>query len=584
MTQTDIVKNIEISYQVSMSEPGSHLFEVQLNLDNWQENTLDLKMPVWTPGSYLIREYAKHLQDWQAKDSQTDELLVTEKVSKNHWRISTNNCSNIQVSYRIYANELSVRTNHLNHSHGYFNGAALFCYLPSYEQEAIKVKVIPPDWDWRVTTALPKIENNTYLAADFDTLVDSPFEIGTHLVYEFEVLGKKHRLGIWGENNLSIEQAIADIQKIIKVEADLYGGLPYDEYLFLLHLCANNFGGLEHKNSCSLIYSRFGFRVTEKYQRFLQLVAHEFFHLWNVKRIRPQALLNFDYEQENYTTSLWFAEGATSYYDLLIPLEAGIYNAKTFLNYLSKEISKYLNTPGREVQSLSESSFDTWIKLYRRDANSDNSQISYYLKGSLVCLLLDLLIRSRHDHKRSLNNVMRLMWQRFGQEEIGYTPGELEEVINEVAETDLTEFFKLYLHGTTELPLKEYLALFGLQLKPIVTESIPDLGIQLADNEKPRVIIRFVRQDSPASRVGISPGDELLAINQLRVQNEELNERLKDYQEGDKIDLTLFHQDQLRTVTVELASPQPSGYEIVPLKEISQQQRANYLGWLKSEI
>ena len=251
---------------------------------------------------------------------------------------------------------------------------------------------------------------------------------------------------------------------------------------------------------------------------------------------------------------------------------------------MGKEISKYLSTPGREVQSLSESSFDAWIKLYRRDANSDNSQISYYLKGSLVCLLLDLLIRSRHDNKRSLDDVMRLMWQSFGEEEIGYTPGQLEEVINEVAQTDLTEFFKLYLYGTTELPLEEYLALFGLQLQPIVTESIPDLGILLADNEKPKAVIRFVRQDSPASRVGISPGDELLAINQLRVQNEELNERLKDYQEGDKIDLTLFHQDQLRTVTVELASPQPSGYEIVPLKEISQKQRANYLGWLKSEI
>lgn len=586
MTQTkttlkpEKVKNLAINYQVSLSKPGSHLFEVELKINNWDKPTLDLKMPVWSPGSYLIREYAKNVQDFKAKDTQSQQVLNTEKISKNHWLIDTSNSVDITISYRVYANELSVRTNHLNYSHGYFNGAALFYYIPGYEQQAIRVKVVPPQADWQVTTALPEVENNVYLAKDFDTLVDSPFEIGTHSLTEFEVLEKKHRLAIWGEGNLSIEQVSADIQKIIKVEADLYEGLPYDDYLFLLHLSSNGFGGLEHKNCCSLIYSRFGFRVTEKYQRFLQLVAHEFFHLWNVKRIRPQALETFDYDQENYTTSLWFAEGATSYYDLLIPVRGGIYDGKTFLGFLSKEISKYLNTPGRQVQSLSESSFDTWIKLYRRDANSDNSQISYYLKGSLVCLMLDLLIRSRHQNKRSLDDVMRLMWQRFGQPEIGYTPEELEEVISTVAATDLTEFFQLYLQGTTELPLAEYLALFGLELQVITTDTVPDLGIQLID----KGVVKFVRQDSYAAEVGISPGDEILAINQIRVQTEEFNERLKDYQEGDKIDLTLFHQDQLRTVRVELASPQPSGYEIVPLKEPSQQQRENYQGWLQSEL
>lgn len=593
MTQTNPVLktttpliNPELAYEVSMPHPGSHIFEVKLRVKNWQASTLNLKMPVWTPGSYLVREYAKHIQDWQAQDAQTDAILVSKKLSKNHWQIKTNNSREIIVSYRVYANELSVRTNHLDHTHGYFNGAALFCYIPDYENQPITVKIVVPYANWRVTTALPTINNqsHTFLASDFDTLVDSPFEIGTHQVYEFEVLKKKHRLAVWGEGNLEATRVIEDIQKIIEVEASLYEGLPYREYLFILHLSSSGYGGLEHENCCSLNYPRFGFRAPEKYNRFMQLVAHEFFHLWNVKRIRPQTLENFDYSHENYTDCLWFAEGVTSYYDLLIPLYGGIYDAKTFLKSLSKDISKYLSIPGRYVQSLSESSFDAWIKLYRRDANSDNSQISYYLKGSLVSLLLDLLIRSRHQNQRSLDDVMRLMWQRFGQEEIGYTSQQLQEVIESVAGTDLSNFFRLYIDGTVELPLSEYLHWFGLKIKPLSdSESVPDLGIQLEPDPQ-KAIIRFVRQDSPAALAGISPGDELLAINQLRVQSQELNERIKDYQPGDMIKVTLFHQEQLRTVTLELASPQPSGYEIVPIKELSNQQRQNYLGWLKSEI
>ncbi|ELR99379.1 M61 family metallopeptidase [Gloeocapsa sp. PCC 73106] len=583
---TSVLTNPEIDYEVSMSRPGSHLFEVKLSVKNWKKTSLNLEMPVWTPGSYLVREYAKHVQDWQAKDPQTGKFLVSRKLSKNHWQIDTSNSQAILITYRVYANELSVRTNHLNHTHGYFNGAALFCYIPNYEHQPITVKIIVPYANWRVTTVLPEIshQRNTFLAQDFDTLVDSPFEIGTHQLYEFTVLEKKHRLAVWGEGNFEAKKVIADIQKIIEVESNLYRGLPYSEYLFILHLSTGGYGGLEHKNCCTLNYSRFGFRATEKYYPFLQLVAHEFFHLWNVKRIRPQALTTFDYTQENYTTCLWFAEGVTSYYDLLIPLQGGIYDAKTFLANLSKDISKYLSISGRHVQSLSESSFDAWIKLYRRDTNSDNSQISYYLKGSLVSLLLDLLIRSRHQNQRSLDDVMRLMWQSFGQEENGYSPLQLQEAIASVAGTDLTDFFRLYIEGTAELPLNEYLHSFGLKIKPIFeAESIPDLGIQL-EPDPLKTIVRFVRQDSPAALAGISPGDELLAINQLRVNSMELKERLKDYQAGDMIVITLFHQDQLRAVSLELASPQPSGYEIISLKELSDQQRQNYLGWLKSEI
>ncbi|MGL6340255.1 MAG: M61 family metallopeptidase, partial [Waterburya sp.] len=479
-------------YQVAMSQPASHLFEVTLQVNNWQLATLDLKMPVWTPGSYLVREYAKHVQDFLAQDSH-GQVLASQKVSKNHWQIQTQGCSAIKVSYRIFANELTVRTNHLDTTHGYFNGAALFFFVPGLEQHPIKVQIIPPQSDWQVATTLPKAEreSNTFIAPDFDTLVDTPVEIGTQQIYDFEVLNKPHSLAIWSQGNAEPQKIIADTKKVIETEAELFGGLPYEQYLFILHLSGSGYGGLEHKDCCTLNYPRFGFRDREKYNRFIQLVAHEFFHLWNVKRIRPKALEIFDYEAENYTTSLWFCEGTTSYYDLLIPLRAGIYNRQIYLENLSKDITKYLHTIGRKVQPLGESSYDAWIKLYRRDANSDNNQISYYLKGQLVSLLLDLLIRAKHQNKRSLDDVMRLMWQRFGQDEIGFTEAQLRETIAEVAEQDLTDFFSRYIETTEELPFNDYLDSFGLYLKTIEESDIPYMGIKV-QSENNQEVIKFV--------------------------------------------------------------------------------------------
>ena len=569
-----------ITYQVAMSQPESHLFVVTLQVNNWQGSILDLIMPVWTPGSYLVREYSKHLQNFSATNQNGKDLNWC-KLSKNHWQVETTGINEIIVQYRIFANELSVRTNHLDATHGYFNPAALCFYLPGFEQMPIHITIVPPKPDWQVITPLPRVDGtNTFEATNFDTLVDSPFEIGCHQLYEFEVLGKPHQLAIWGEGNFKAESIIEDTKKIIEVEAELFGGLPYDRYLFLLHLTSTGGGGLEHKNSCSLLYPRFGFRALDKYNRFMQLVAHEFFHLWNVKRIRPKGLEVFNYDQENYTPSLWFSEGTTSYYDLIIPKRAGIYDTKTYLENLSKEITRFQTTPGRLVQPLSESSFDAWIKLYRPDANSSNSQISYYLKGEMVSLLLDLMIRAGHENKRSLDHVMLIMWQKFGKEEVGFTPEQLQEVIESVAEINLSEFFNRYIDGTEELPFNEYLEPFGLKLIGIKEdEPIPYLGMTVK-TENGRELIKFVEVASPAQIAGIEPNDELLAIDGFKVTSEQLGDRLKDYRSGDTIDLTVFHQDQLRTLAVRLADSQPSRYQVVFIENPSEVQQENFAGWL----
>lgn len=567
-------RTLSIHYSIAMPEPESHLFEVTLRVEGWKLPTLDLKMPVWTPGSYLVREYSRHLQNFRSE-------LPWQKLAKNHYRIETRGKETIELRYQIFANELTVRTNHLDENHGYFNGAALFFYIPGFEKQPIRVTIAPPRADWKVVTALSEVGTNTFEAKDFDTLIDSPFEIGQHQIYAFEVLGKPHQFVVWGGGKLDIDRIIEDTRKVIEVEAELFGGLPYDRYFFLLHLTANSFGGLEHKDCCSLIYSRLGFRAKEKYDRFIQLVAHEFFHLWNVKRIRPKALEVFDYEGENYTPSLWFSEGTTSFYDLAFPYRAGIYDAKTYLNALGQEISRYLMTPGRLVQPLSESSFDAWIKLYRPDANSANSQISYYLKGEMVTLLLDLAIRIKHQNQRSFDDVMRLMWQQFGKDEIGFTPEQLKTTIESITEFDLTNFFDRYLHGIEELPFDEYLAGFGLRLKSNADSSnLSPLTGMTVKSEGGREMVKFVEAGSPAQKAAIDPGDEILAIDGLRVNSGQFDERLKDYQPGDTIVISVFHGDELKQRSLTLGQPRATSYAISAIENPSAIQQRNFEQWL----
>lgn len=573
----DRVNVPKLAYQIAMPQPQTHLFEAILVVSNWDSKVLDVKMPVWTPGSYLVREYAKQLQNFEAIDSQGKRLTTT-KIAKNHWQVQMGSSTEVAIGYRMFANELTVRTNHLDATHGYFNPAALCFYIPGYEHCPIEIEIVPPHPDWQITTPLPKISHQTYLASDFDTLVDSPFEIGCQRIYDFTVLDKPHQLVVWGEGNLDPHQAISDIQKIVEVEAKIFGGLPYENYIFLLHLSPSGGGGLEHKYCCSLLYPRFNFQGGDRHNRFMQLVAHEFFHLWNVKRIRPAALENFDYDRENYTPSLWFSEGTTSYYDLLIPRRAGIYDEHEFLAELSKEITRFLTTPGRRVQPLSESSFDAWIKLYRPDANSANSQISYYLKGEMVTLLLDLLIRDRTQGAKSFDDVLVAMWEQFGKAEIGFTEIQLKHIIESIADRDLTEFYDRYIHGVEELPFNDYLNPFGLELKS-AEDNTPYLGLNVK-SEHGREVIKSVISNSPARLAGIDPGNELLAIDGFKITADKLNDRLKMYPIGQQINLTIFQADRLITVSVTLAAPQPQQYHLRSLEHISELQRQLFKAWV----
>ncbi|OYQ67213.1 peptidase M61 [Pseudanabaena sp. SR411] len=577
----------QFNYRLSIPEPENHLLEVKLAIADWQAEFIDLKLPVWTPGSYLVREYAKHLQDFEATDA-TGNPLSWQKISKNHWQVKYASNSDhpkdttIKIRYRIFCNELTVRTNHIDRTHAFLTGAAVFMYVTEYQQQPYTVEIGEIKDTWQIATALPALENatNTFYAKDFDTLVDSPLEIGIHQRYEFTVLDKPHSFVVWGQHNADMQRVVKDTAAIVAVEAEIFGGLPYDRYDFILH-AGNGFGGLEHKNSTVLLYNRLGFRKEESYLQFMNLVAHEFFHTWNVKRIRPKALEKFDYDNENYTSSLWFSEGTTSYYDQIFPLRAGLYDAKHYLKLVSKAITRLQTTFGRNVQSLYDSSFDTWIKLYRPDPNTHNNQISYYLKGELVSLLLDLLIRSKTNNLRSLDRVMQIMWERFGKEEIGFSEAELHEVIEKVAGADLSNFWNDYLYGTKELDYNYYLEPFGLELRTS-RQDIPFTGMTLK-TKNGLAEVEKVEFGSPAQKAGLSTGDMVIAIAGIRITAENFSDRLRDYASGETITVTTFQQDLLHTVEVTLQDPVCNHFDLVQITNPSPNQELNLKLWLSIE-
>ena len=598
---------VDISFTVSMTKPHTHLLEVDVRIKreaNAPAPTEELLvMPVWTPGSYLVREYERHVQDFSAKDA-TDQPLKWEKTNKDTWRVVTNGSHDWHASYRVYANELSVRTSELNSEHGFWNNAALLMYLDGQLKAPSTVHVLAPEV-WKVATGLPVAPGpkNTFRAENFDVLYDSPFEVSNFKTISFTVKGVPHRIVIDGEGNYDPEKVRRDVQKIVETEITLMGGeIPYHDYTFILHLRSTAGGGLEHLNSTALGYPRFGFLPersqgsnsagpaspqTRTYQGFLSLVAHEFFHLWNVKRIRPDALGPFDYTKENYTKLLWVAEGITDYYATLTLRRAGLISDKEFLALTAREIQTLQNTPGRMVMSAEESSFDTWVKYYRQDENSINSQIDYYNKGSILGLLLDLEIRKRSTSTKSLDDVMRYLYDEFFKKDRNYTPEDFKKACELMAGSSLDEFFARFVNGREELDHGTALAAAGLRLE---TTNVPYgatpvekvfLGADLAQ-EGERLMVRRVYAGSPAYEQGLNTGDQIIAMNNMRANKEFFDARMAEKHPGDLINLTIFRFDDMSTLIIKLGKSIEGPYRIVPVENPTEAQKQILQSWLEA--
>jgi len=580
----------DISFTVAMPKPYTHLLEVEMRMQipaNLQvPNETDLVMPVWTPGSYLIREFERHVQDFAADAN--GRALDWTKINKNTWRVKTNGVRQWRATYRVYANELSVRTSELNSDHAFWNNAALLMYRDGSINAPATLRINPAP-GWKVATGLPAVNGqpNTFRAENFDVLYDSPVECSNFKQIDFVVRGVPHRIVIDGDGNYDQNRMLAGVQKIVETEVALFGAIPYHDYTFILHLRANTGGGLEHLNSTALGFRRDRFATEEGYRSFWSLVAHEFFHVWNVKRIRPDALGPFDYTKENYTRSLWVAEGITSYYGDLMTRRAGLISDQTYLDQLAKRIQDFENTPGREKMSAEEASFDAWVKLYYPDENSVNSQISYYDKGELLGLLLDLDIRRRTHGARSLDDVMRYLYTEFYQKGRNYTPADMQKACELMAGASLDQFFSRYVRGRDDLlPIcHEILAGAGLRLLTFpMVERLPlkaFLGADLEDKpDGDLVVIKSVRAGSPAYEQGLNAKDRIVALDGARVTKETLDARIAEKKPGETVRVTVFRFDDLRTFDIRLGSQVDAPFRILPLADANDEQKRIYQAWM----
>jgi len=538
-----------IHYKLSMPEPHTHLFEVEMRLEGARGKEI-IGLPVWTPGSYLVREYARNVQDVHARSEDGSELKIT-KIDKNHWELRAKRGQDVIISYRVYAYEHSVRTSYMNSDHALVVPASVLMFWEKNEERKHHLHVnLPEAWS-SITTALEpfnKFGNVDYVAVNYDELVDSPLELGNQRVIEFEVLGKSHVLGIYGVSNYIDSVLVSDFTKIMEAEAEIFGGLPYDHYAYILHVEKGR-GGLEHANSSVNFINRWSFNDEKRYKDFLALISHEFFHTWNIKRLYPQGVARFDYDNENYLNELWMAEGVTSYYDELILQRVGIRDRTAYLETLNKEINTLESRPGRLHQSVTEASWDTWIKFYRPDEHSENATISYYNKGLLLGLLLDLKLIDATRGKASLDDVMRSLYQDFGLKGKGYTSHDVKKACEKVGGLKLDNFFMDYVYGVKPLPYAEVFELAGIQIDSTIEKSAY-LGAKLRQRGG-KIMISRVTEGSPAWEAGLNVNDELVAIDGFRVESTKpdyFNEKIP----GDRIVCTISRNGILLDIQLTL--------------------------------
>lgn len=569
--------NVMIHFHVYMEQPHTHTFRVVMQIPSMQKDVVEIWLPVWTPGSYLIREYSKNINYVHAYDGNGNALSVN-KSRKNRWAISTTG-SSFRIEYSVYAFEESVRTSWLDINHASIIPASLFFGITGHPMPAVIEFHPHPDFT-SIASSLPVWENDPWkrFAEDADTLYDSPIEIGNHSEHVFHAAGIPHQLVISGEGNYNTEVMLRDMQRIIETELLIFQHHPCAAYLVILQTAVSMRGGLEHKDSTSLIFKRNGFGTEEDYNDFISLFAHEYFHLWNVKRLRPKPLGPFDYENENYTTSLWIAEGFTSYYDDLIVYRAGIIPERAFLKITEKNIQTVQNNPGKLVHPIALASQEAWIKYYRQNENSENTQVNYYTQGSVIALLLDLLIIHHSGARYCLDDVMREAYLRFYvNRNTGYTEEEFRAVLEQFAGISLIDFYGKYIFGTEELPIAETLALAGLKAE---TSQEADPELQAGWTINANNIVTAIRRDSAAEKAGIYVGSEMLAIDGYRYQAGLFSEIYAAHAIGDTITCISAFKGIIKQHTLVLTPTDRQKWHLQKMSEMSATQQRNYAKWL----
>lgn len=590
-----------IQYTIKPTHPEAHIFTITCHVENPNPEGQQFQLPNWIPGSYMIRDFAKNIVRFEAYDKARNKLDV-KKLNKSLWQVQACDDS-ITIEYDVYAWDLSVRSAHLDTTHGFFNGTSVFLAVIGQENDPCSVDIQKPEGaqynDWRVATSLETLEPSLYSfgqyqAKDYDDLIDHPVELGDFDLGTFSVNNIQHDIVLTGKHRADIPRLCDDLKVICQTHADFFGELPdIKRYIFLTMVVGAGYGGLEHRSSTALLCSRNALPLknqeqTTEYRDFLGLCSHEYFHTWNVKRIKPEAYLPYNLNEEVYTEQLWAFEGITSYYDDLSLVRNKLITPEAYLETLGKNITRVLRGNGRNKQSVAESSFDTWTRFYQQDESAPNNIVSYYAKGSLIALGLDFTIRKYTNNKKSLDDVMQVLWQDYGKKNVGVPEKMIETIASDISGQNLQGFFDKYLYGTDDLPLENYFKTVGFTLNSYISESVDNTGgiknktdstEENAVSIGARVVndplgakLTHVFDNGNAQKAGLSAGDIVIAVDNIKATKTTLEKTIQTYTPASQIILHVFRRDELMTFNLTITASKNDTYYL----EFEKKLKSNY--------
>ena len=575
-----------VDYAIKMPKPQNHYFEVKMSIGDIGGKSIDIKMPVWAPGSYMVREFSKNINLVKAYNEDKKPLIVS-KTNKNTWNIKREGSDSIIVKYEVYAFELSVRTSFLDASHGFISGTSIFMYVDGQKENPGKLDIYPHEDFNTITTPLKRSSDSiryenakTYYYANFDQLVDSPIEIGNQEVFEFKAANVKHTVAMFGVGNYDVAKLQQDMKRIVETATNVFGENPNKEYTFIIHNVVDGQGGLEHTNSTTLSVNRWGYEGKD-YFDFLSLVAHEYFHLWNVKRMRPIELGPFNYDEENYTSLLWVMEGFTSYYDELIMRRAGFFTEQEYLQKFNSTLNYLEGSEGRKVQPVAHASFDAWIKGYRPNENSANTSMSYYSNGHVLAAILDIKIIAKFDGDKCLDDFLQVLYRKFyKKEKRGFTEKEFEQSLSDFLKQDMNDFLNKYVYDTKVPNYADIFSSVGVKVE-YTGQKKTALGIGY-NKDNNNAIIKSVRVNSAAENGGLSVNDEIIGFNGFRINGSSLEASLSALKPNQDFNLLIARDEILMDLPLKMGEYEQISYKLTP--DNTSDKINLYSQWLKKDF
>jgi len=573
-------------YELRMENPANHYFQVDFYLKDYKSKEIEVKLPVWAPGSYLVREFSKNLNQVRATDENGNPLQLIKKT-KNAWIIKREKAKEVKVSYEVYAFELTVRTSFLDLTHGFVSGTGVFMYTEETRNKPGQLKIIPHASFSKISTALPEVGEGVvndskakeYRFENYDVLADSPIEIGNQEEFTFDAAGVKHTVAMYGWGNYDVEKLKVDMAKIVTSTTAIFGENPNKNYTFIIHNVTDGQGGLEHLNSTTLSVNRYTYEG-DAYLGFLSLVAHEYFHLWNVKRLRAFELGPFDYDREVYTSLLWVMEGFTSYYDELILLRAGFYDANQYLNKLKSALNYVEGTPGNSVQPVAHASFDAWIKAYRPNENSSNTTISYYSKGGVIGALFDAMIIDKTNGSKCLDHFLQTLYAKYYKKlNRGFTEKEFQDEFSNFLGKDMTSFFNDHIYGTKTPDYATIFNAVGLKVEYDGRKE-NSIGARIAQSGA-SLYVKSIRAESGAEKSGLSVGDEIIGCNGMRVNQSDFESLVAQLEEGKHLNLLISRDDVLMEIQLRSSTYERPSYKFSAATDEKNNAKRDY--WLRTE-